>query len=59
MGNEIFIKDKRVSVKALRSGLEATQKLQPLIKGMQKFPRNGEFPEYVLSRTTKIIKANI
>ena len=29
MGNEIFIENKKVCVKPLRSRLEATQKLQP------------------------------
>ena len=60
MGNEMFIKNKRVCVKLLRNRLEAIQKLQPpYSKRMQKFCRNGEFPEYVLSRITKIIKAHI
>ena len=61
MGNEIFIKEKRVCVKPLRNRLEAIQKLQPpyYSKGMQTFHRNGDFPEYVLSRITKIIKAHI
>ena len=31
MGNTIFIKDRRVCVKPLRSRLEAIQKLKPLI----------------------------
>ena len=39
MGNEIFIKDKRVFVKPLRNRLEAIQKLQPptTIKGCRSF----------------------
>ena len=39
MGNDIFIKDKRVCVKPLRSGLEAIQKLQPpaTVKGCRSF----------------------
>ena len=39
MGNEIFIKDKRVSVKPLRSRLEAIQKLQSpnAMKGCKSF----------------------
>ena len=39
MGNEIFIKDKRVCVKALRNILEAIQKLQPptTVKGCRSF----------------------
>ena len=49
MGNEIFIKDKRVCVKLLRNRLEAIQKLPPhYSKRMQKLCRNGEFPPPVL-----------
>ena len=61
MGNEIFVRDKRVCIKPLRNRLEVIQKLKHphYSKGMQKFHRNGEFPEYVLSRITKIIKAHI
>ena len=61
MGNEIFIKEKRVCVKPLRNRLEAIQRLQPLhySERMQKLCVNGEFPEYVLSRITKIIKTHI
>ena len=61
MGNEIFIKDKRVCIKPLRNSLEAIQRLQPphCSKRMEKFCGNGEFPEYVLSRMTKIIKTHI
>ena len=60
MGNEIFIKDKRVCVKLLGIGWRLYKSSNPpLSKGMQKFCRNGEFPEYVLSATTKIIKAHI
>ena len=38
MGNEIFIKDKRVCIKPLRNGLEAIQRLHPphYSKRMQK-----------------------
>ena len=61
MGNEIFIKDRKVCVKPLRSRLKAIQKLQPphYSKRVQTFCRNGVFLEYILSRTTKIIKAHI
>ena len=40
MGNEIFIQDKRVCVKPLRSRLETIQKLQPptMVKGCRSFP---------------------
>ena len=46
MGNEIFIKDKRVCVKLLRNRLEAIQKLQSshYSKRVQKLHRNGKFP---------------
>ena len=60
MGTEIFIKDKRVCINPLRNRLEAIQNLQsPCSKRMQKFCRNGEFPQYVQSRITKLIKAHI
>ena len=39
MGNTIFIRDKRVCVRPLRNGIEATQKLEPptTIKGCRSF----------------------
>ena len=39
MGNEIFIKDKRICIKPLRSRLEAIHKLQPptMVKGCRSF----------------------
>ena len=39
MGNEIFIKDKRVCIKPLRNRLEAIQRLQPptTVKGCRSF----------------------
>ena len=45
MGNEIFIQDKRVCVKPLRSSLEAIQKLQPptMVKGCRSFARMVNF----------------
>ena len=57
MGNEIFIKDKRVCVKPFRSRLEAIQKLQTptTVKGCRSFAGIVN----VLSRTTKVIKAHI
>ena len=56
MGNVIFIKDKKVCVKPLRSRLAAIQKLNPptMPKGCWKFCRHGNFFKYVLSRITKI-----
>ena len=61
MGNEVFIKDKRLCIKPLRSRLEAIQKLQlpHYSKGMQKLCGNSKFPEHVLPRTEKIIKTHI
>ena len=60
MGNEIFIKEKRGCVKPLKNRLEAIKNVQPhYSEGMQKFHRNGELPEYVLSRIKKNIKAHI
>ena len=61
MGNEIFIESKKVCVKSLRNRLEAIQKLQPpkTPKGVQKFCRGSEFPQYVLSRTTETPKTHI
>ena len=59
MGNEIFIQNKRVCITPLRNRLEAIQMLHPhYSKGMQKFCRKGEFPDYILSRITKIIKVH-
>ena len=45
IGNTIFIKERRVCVKPLRSRLEAIQNLQPptTIKGCRSFHRNGKF----------------
>ena len=45
MGNEIFIPDKRVYVKPLRSRLETIQKLQPptTVKGCRSFARMINF----------------
>ena len=61
MGNEIFIQNKRVCVKPLRSRLEVIQKLQTphYGKSIQKLCGNGEFLEHVLSQITKAIKTNI
>ena len=46
MGNEIFIDNKKVCVKPLRSRLEAIQKLQPpkTPKGCRSFAGSSEFP---------------
>ena len=61
MGNEIFIQDKRVCVKPLRSRLEAIQKLSASNYGkrLQKFCQNDKLFQRVLSRVTEIIKTYI
>ena len=53
MGNIIFIKDRKVCIKPLRSRLKAIQKLQlpTTPKGCR---RNGKFSKYVLPRVTKV-----
>ena len=50
MGNTIFIQNKRVCIKPLRSRLEAIQKLQPstTVKGCR-----SKFSKYVLSQIAK------
>ena len=54
-GNEIFIENKKVCVKPLRSRLEAIQRLQPpkTPKGCRSFAGVVKFPQHVLSRATK------
>ena len=61
MGNEIFIKDKRVCVKPLRSRLEEYRGIAPphYSERIQKLCGNGELFEYVSPRTAKIIKTHI
>ena len=61
MGNEIFIQNKRVCVKPLRSRLEAIQKLQPptTVKGCRSFAGMVNFLSMFCPETTEIIKANI
>ena len=60
MGNEIFIQNKRVCIKPLRSRLEAIQKLQPptTVKGCRNFAGMVNFLVN-FARVTKIIKTNI
>ena len=57
MGNEIFIQNKRVCVKALRGKLEAIQKLQP---PLQQKDAEGlwecQFSKHVLSIITEMLK---
>ena len=56
MGNVIFIKDKKVCVKPLRSRIEVIQKLNPptVPKGCQSFAGMVHFFKFVLSKITKI-----
>ena len=51
MGNTIFIKDKKVCVKPLRSRLEVIQRLKPPTtpKGCRSFARMVKFHEHILS----------
>ena len=61
MGNEIFIQNKRVCIKSLRSRLEAIQKLQPAttVKGCRSFVGMVNFSKHVLPRATKNTKAHL
>ena len=61
MGNTIFIREKRVCVKPLRSRLEAIQKLKPLMnqKGCRSFAGIVNFVSIILPRTTEVAEANI
>ena len=45
IGNTIFIRNKRVCIRTLRSQIKAIQKLKPptTMKGCQSFDRCGEF----------------
>ena len=59
MGNTIFIKDKWVCIKPLRSRLEAIQRLKSPAtpKGCRSFCRYGEFCEYILPRASETVEA--
>ena len=61
MGHEIFIQNKRVFVKPLRSRLEAIKKLQPptTAKGCSSFEGMVNFSKHVLPRGTEIIKVHL
>ena len=61
MGNTIFIKDRRVCVKPLRSMLEAIQNLKPPYnsKRLQKLCWYSELCEHILSRITEIAKTHL
>ena len=58
MGNTIFIKEKRVCVKPLRSRLEAIQKLKPPInqKGYRSFVGIGNFVSIFCPELQKLLK---
>ena len=58
MGNEIFVKNKRVCVKPLRSRLEAIQKLQPLKipKGCRSFAGVVNFLSMFYPELQKLLK---
>ena len=58
MGNTVFIKERRVCVKPLRSRLEAIQKLKPPTtqKGCRKFCWCSKLCEHILPRVTEIVK---
>ena len=58
MGNEIFIKDKRVCIKSLRNRLEAIQKLQPppQVKGCRSFVGMVNFLSMFCPELQKLLK---
>ena len=59
MGNKIFIQNKRVHVKPLRSRLEAIQKLQPpsTVKGCKSFAGMVNFLSMFCPELQKLLKA--
>ena len=61
MGNEIFIKDKRVCIKPLRNRLEATQKLQAptTVNGYRSFAGMVNFLSMFCPELQKLLKTNI
>ena len=58
MGNEIFIENKKVCIKALRSRLEAIQKLQPpkMPKGCRSFAGVVNFLSMFCPELQKLLK---
>ena len=58
MGNEIFIKDKRVCIKPLRNRLEAIQKLQPpiTVKGCRCFAGMVNFLSMFCPESQSLLK---
>ena len=61
MGNEMFIKDKRVCIKPLRNRLEAIQRLQVLttVKGCRSFAAMVNFLSMFCPELQKTIKTHI
>ena len=61
MGSTIFIGNKRVCVRPLRSQMEAIQKLKPptMIKGCHKLCGYGKFCQFILPQTSKTFEAHI
>ena len=59
MGNEIFIQNKRVCIKPLRSRLETIQKLQPSTRaeGFRSFVRMVNFLNMFCPELQKLLKA--
>ena len=58
IGNEIFIKEKRVCIKPLRNRLEAIQKLQPptTVKGCRSFVGMVNFLSMFCPQLQKLLK---
>ena len=61
MGNAIFIENRRVRVKPVRSRLEAIQKLKPptAAKGCRSFAGMVNFASIFLSRASEIAKTHL
>ena len=61
MGNTVYIRNKKVCVKPLRSRIEAIQRLKPpmMVKGCRSFCWNGKLCEHFLPRPTRTSKAHI
>ena len=61
MGNTIFIRNKRVCVRPLRSQIEAIQKLKAAYysQRLSKLCGYGKFCQYILPQTSKTFEAHI
>ena len=61
MGNTMFIKDRQVCVRPMRSRIEAIQQLKApyMCQRLRTFCQNGEFCKHILSRASKTLKANL